>query len=260
MTMQRVFHRRNDEQALSAGFTLVELCVVIAMTAILTALLLPALSSAKEKSRRVVCKSNLRQLYLVCRYYSDDDSDILPSAGDNVGNYHSIRLSDQTYSNLVENYAGGASNIFYCPNLAFSTGATAMEGHDAYGYKIGYSYLADDVQTTVKGSDYQLVPVKFSDDPTNELLADANYWTRSQTAYSPIVKIAPHTGSGASVTQTPGSTVTSAATGANSATNSASLGAMGGNIELYDGSVTWRSINLMQTHSASSLSEAYGNW
>src|SRR5271155_2103909 len=103
MKMQRVLHRRNDEQDGSAGFTLVELSVVIAMTAILTALLLPALSSAKEKSRRAVCKSNLHQLYFVLQNYSDDNADVLPSAADNIGNYHSIRLSDQTFTNLVMN-------------------------------------------------------------------------------------------------------------------------------------------------------------
>src|SRR5271154_3638600 len=126
MTMQRVFHRRNDEQARSAGFTLVELAVVIAMTAILTALLLPALSSAKEKSRRAVCKSNMHQLFYVFQYYADDNADTMPSAADNFGNYHSICFSDQTFTNLVLNYAGGNSNIFYCPNLVFAAGPNGV--------------------------------------------------------------------------------------------------------------------------------------
>src|SRR5580704_11420655 len=134
MSMKRVLHRRKDEQAGSAGFTMVELAVVIAMTAVLTALLLPALSSAKEKSKRAICRNNLKQLYLVCLYYSGDYADILPSAADNLGNYHSIRLSDQTFTNLVENYADGASNIFYCPNLVFNSGPSGLVTHDKYGY------------------------------------------------------------------------------------------------------------------------------
>ena len=61
------------------GFTLVELLVVIAIIALLAALLLPSLINAKEKARRVACKSNLRQFILAAHMYASDHTEKLPS-------------------------------------------------------------------------------------------------------------------------------------------------------------------------------------
>ena len=137
--------RRGQKKPI-AGFTLVELLVVIGIIAILVAFLLPALASARLQVQRVTCASNMRQAFQGLYLYANANKGWFPVSpnvnsptpgpgaysgtywfGDGPANYNAA-------TNFLK-YIGGSPKVLYCPAFLQNAGGYHDNARDAdYNY------------------------------------------------------------------------------------------------------------------------------
>jgi prepilin-type N-terminal cleavage/methylation domain-containing protein len=244
------------------AFTLIELLVVIAIIAILASLLLPALASAKERSRRAACLSTARQFILATHLYAGDNQEWLPRGdtdAQGTNDSHTPVLSTNTAYTLLRYLS--VLKTLDCPNLAKSFERQAgwrVHTDTGYGLAIGYHYLGGHANTpwplrdeAPDVKDTWTSPQKTTDDPSWVLLADLNIYCRSfprilapHAARGPVIKEErDHEANPDYYNLTP-----------------RDIGARGGNVGLLDGSVAWRAITSMRPYLGGQKYDDVGLW
>jgi len=132
------------------GFTLVELLVVVGIVGALSAMLLPALSRARENALRASCVNNLRQLGVAFELYVGEHKGTYPAAQDPVSTDPLFWLwMGRGWRRLLCEYVPGdrdAPGVFYCPSDLREKSITVYE-RTSYAYAMAFYHSPDQIDS-----------------------------------------------------------------------------------------------------------------
>jgi prepilin-type N-terminal cleavage/methylation domain-containing protein len=149
----------------SAGFTLIEMLVVIAIVGMLIALLLPAVQSARESGRRASCSNGIRQMALALQLYHDGRGAFPPGSSNGISTHAFLLpfLEKESIGNIVNfavppedplNAAAMMANVgaFVCSSDPGEMWPTTAGGRNNYYCNAGTQVLASGVPSTSGGN------------------------------------------------------------------------------------------------------------
>lgn len=146
---------KNATSPKQSGFTLIELLVVIAIIGVLAALLLPALSRAREAAQRTSCTNNLRQIGMAFQIYLLENHDTYPAAQDPVSTspFYWLWMGRGWRTLLTEYIPGDRENpgVFWCPSDPRSENVFEST---SYAYSMAFYHSPDQIDsiTTTAGT------------------------------------------------------------------------------------------------------------
>ncbi len=145
------------------AFTLIELLVVISIIAVLMAIMMPALSRARESSKRIMCMNNLKGFTVCWSLYAQDNNDKIPSGRTNGAECWVNHAGLEIYQNAEDQTLAIKKGLLwqYTQNVEFYGCPNTLKG-DVRSYSMPDSFAQNSTIPITAGANKSMVVYKMS--------------------------------------------------------------------------------------------------